>query len=191
MSCRVAHPCGLSVGSRLASIKINLPATAGGVHNWSQMTVDDKRGIAFIPTGTARCDFYGANRHGKNLFGNSLLALNARTGKRIWHYQIIHHDLWDYDLAPAPKLLTIRRNGQDVDVVAQATKHGFVVVFNRETDEPIWPIEESPVPQSDVPGEQSWPTQPFPTAPAGQHRPACLPMTDQQHVGHLVRRGLS
>ena len=140
-------------------------ATAGGVHNWSEMTVDEKRGIAFIPTGTARYDFYGANRHGKNLFGNSLVALNARTGKRVWHYQIIHHDLWDYDLAPAPKLLTIRRNGRDVDVVAQATKHGFVFVFNRETGEPIWPIEERPVPQSDVPGEQAWPTQPFPTAP--------------------------
>ena len=140
-------------------------ATSGGVHNWSEMTVDEKRGIAFIPTGTARYDFYGANRHGENLFGNSLLALDARTGKRLWHRQIIHHDLWDYDLAPAPKLLTIRRGGREVDVVAQATKQGFLFVFNRETGEPIWPIEERPVPQSDVPGEQSWPTQPFPTAP--------------------------
>jgi quinoprotein glucose dehydrogenase len=140
-------------------------ATAGGVHNWSEMTIDETRGIAFIPTGTARYDFYGANRHGANLFGNSLLALDARTGKRLWHYQIIHHDLWDYDLAPAPKLLTITRNGRAVDVVAQATKHGFLFVFNRETGEPIWPIEERPVPPSDVPGEQAWPTQPFPTAP--------------------------
>ena len=138
-------------------------ATAGGVHNRSEMTIDEQRGIAFIPTGTARYDFYGANRHGQNLFGNSLLALDARTGRRLWHYQLIHHDLWDYDVAPAPKLLTIRHNGRDVDVVAQATKQGFLFVFNRETGEPIWPIVERPVPQSDVPGEQSWPTQPFPT----------------------------
>ena len=140
-------------------------ATAGGVHNWSEMTVDAERGIAFIPTGTARYDFYGANRHGANLFANSLLALDARTGNRLWHYQIIHHDLWDYDLAPAPKLLTITRDGRRIDVVAQATKHGFLFVFERETGRPIWPIEERPVPQSDVPGERSWPTQPFPTAP--------------------------
>jgi quinoprotein glucose dehydrogenase len=140
-------------------------ASAGGAHNWSEMTVDEGRGIAFIPTGTARYDFYGGNRHGANLFANSLLALDARTGKRRWHFQIIHHDLWDYDLAPAPKLLTITRDGKAIDVVAQATKHGLVFVFNRETGAPIWPIEERPVPQSDIPGERSWPTQPFPTAP--------------------------
>ena len=170
-------------------------AIAGGVHNWSEMTVDEKRGIAFIPTGTARYDFYGANRHGKNLFGNSLLALDARTGKRLWHYQIIHHDLWDYDLAPAPKLLTIRRNGQNVDVVAQATKQGFVFVFNRETGEPIWPIEERPVPQSDVPGEQAWPTQPFPTAPPPFARQSFnvdeinpfLPETDKARVREMFK----
>jgi quinoprotein glucose dehydrogenase len=140
-------------------------ATAGGVHNWSEMTVDADRGIAFIPTGTARYDFYGANRHGANLFANSLLALDARTGKRLWHYQIIHHDLWDYDLAPAPKLLTVTRDGRRFDVVAQATKHGFLFVFERDTGQPFWPIEERPVPRSDVPGERSWPTQPFPTVP--------------------------
>jgi quinoprotein glucose dehydrogenase len=140
-------------------------ATSGGVHNWSEMTVDTARGIAFIPTGTARYDFYGGNRHGQNLFANSLLALDARTGKRLWHFQTIHHDLWDYDIAPAPKLLTITRNGQRVDVVAQATKQGLLFVFNRETGEPIWPIEERPVPRSNIPGEQSWPTQPIPSAP--------------------------
>ena len=138
---------------------------AGGVHNWSEMTVDEEYGIAFIPTGTARYDFYGGNRHGDNLFANSLLALDARTGERLWHFQTIHHDLWDYDLPTAPKLLTINRNGQEVDVVAQPSKHGFLFVFERETGEPIWPIEERPVPQSDIPGEQSSPTQPFPTAP--------------------------
>jgi quinoprotein glucose dehydrogenase len=137
----------------------------GGVHNWSESTVDAERGIVFIPTGTARYDFYGGNRHGANLFGNSIVALNARTGERIWHFQTIHHDLWDYDIPQNPKLLTINVNGIEIDAVAQATKQGFLFVFDRVTGEPVWPIEERPVPQSDVPGEQSWPTQPFPTAP--------------------------
>jgi glucose dehydrogenase len=139
---------------------------SGGVHNWSEFTIDEQRAIAFIGFGSPRFDFYGGDRQGNSLFGNSLVALDARTGKRIWHYQLVHHDLWDYDLPQAPKLLTIRRNGRNVDVVAQATKHGFLFVFERETGRPIWPIEERPVPQSDVPGEHSSPTQPFPTRPA-------------------------
>jgi quinoprotein glucose dehydrogenase len=139
--------------------------TSGGVHNWSEMTVDEKRGIAYFPLGTARYDFYGANRKGNNLFGNSLLALDARTGKRLWHFQVVHHDLWDYDLTGAPKLLTVKHDGKSVDIVAQPTKFGFLYVFNRVTGEPLWPIEERPVPQSDVPGEWSSPTQPFPTKP--------------------------
>ena len=139
--------------------------TVGGVHNWNEMTVDEKRGIAYIPLGTARYDFYGANRKGNNLFGNSLLALDARTGKRLWHFQLVHHDLWDYDLTGAPKLLTVKHNGKSVDVVAQPTKFGFLYVFDRVTGEPLWPMEERPVPQSDVPGEWSSPTQPFPTKP--------------------------
>ena len=129
------------------------------------MTIDEKRGIAYIPLGTARYDFYGANRKGNDLFANSLLALDVRTGKRLWHYQLVHHDLWDYDLPVAPKLLTVKHNGKNVDVVAQATKFGFLFVFDRVTGEPLWPIEERPVPQSDVPGEWSSPTQPFPTKP--------------------------
>ena len=137
----------------------------GGVHNWSELSVDDKRGIVYIPFGTARFDFYGGNRKGNNLFGNSLVALDARTGKRLWHYQLVHHDLWDYDLPQAPKLLTLRKDGRNVDVVAQATKHGFVFVFDRVTGTPFFPIEERPVPQTDVPGEWTSPTQPFPTAP--------------------------
>ena len=137
----------------------------GGVHNWSELTVDEKRGIVYIPFGTARFDFYGGNRKGNNLFGNSLVALDARTGKRLWHYQLVHHDLWDYDLPQAPKLLTLRKDGRNVDVVAQATKHGFVFVFDRVTGAPFFPIEERPVPQTDVPGEWTSPTQPFPTAP--------------------------
>ena len=93
------------------------------------------------------------------------MALDARTGKRLWHYQLVHHDLWDYDLPQAPKLLTLRKDGRNVDVVAQATKHGFVFVFDRTNGTPFFPIEERPVPQTDVPGEQTSPTQPFPTAP--------------------------
>jgi len=139
---------------------------AGGVHNWSELTVDAQNGIAFIPFGTARFDFYGGDRAGDNLFANSLVALDARTGKRLWHHQLVHHDLWDYDLPQAPKLLTLRQNGQNVDVVAQATKFGFIFVFERKTGKPIFPIEERPVPQSDVPGEQSSKTQPFPSKPA-------------------------
>ena len=139
---------------------------SGGVHNWSESTVDEQRGIAYINFGSPRFDFYGGDRKGNNLFGNTLVAIDARTGRRIWHYQLVHHDLWDYDLPQAPKLLTIRQNGRTIDVVAQATKHGFLFVFNRETGAPIWPIEERKVPQSDVPGEFSSPTQPFPTKPA-------------------------
>src|SRR5262245_15552664 len=139
---------------------------SGGVHNWSEFTVDERRGIAFIGFGSPRFDFYGGDRPGTNLFGNSLVALDARTGTRLWHYQLVHHDLWDYDLPQAPKLLTIRQSGRTIDVVAQATKQGFLFVFERETGRPIWPLEERRVPQSDVPGERSSPTQPFPTKPA-------------------------
>ena len=139
--------------------------TSGGVHNWNEMSVDEKRGIVFIPFGTARYDFYGPDRHGQDLFGNSIVALDARTGKRLWHFQTVHHDLWDYDLPTAPKLLTVKHDGKNVDVVAQPTKQGFLFVFERETGKPLWPIEERPVPKSDVPGEESWPTQPFPTKP--------------------------
>ena len=93
------------------------------------------------------------------------MALDARTGKRLWHFQTVHHDLWDYDLPTAPKLLTVKHDGKNVDVVAQPTKQGFLFVFERETGKPLWPIEERPVPKSDVPGEEAWPTQPFPTKP--------------------------
>jgi quinoprotein glucose dehydrogenase len=138
----------------------------GGVHNWSESTVDEQRGIAFVNLGSPRFDFYGGDRCGNNLFGNSLVAIDARTGRRLWHQQLVHHDLWDYDLPQAAKLLTIRQGGRNIDVVAQATKHGFLFVFERETGRPIWPIEERAVPKSDVPGECSSATQPFPTKPA-------------------------
>jgi quinoprotein glucose dehydrogenase len=137
----------------------------GGVHNWSELTVDEPRGIVYLPLGTARFDFYGGNRRGNNLFGNSVLALDARTGKRLWHFQTVHHDLWDYDLPQAPKLLTVRHDGRNVDILAQASKQGFLYVFDRVSGTPLWPIEERPVPQTDAPGEQTSPTQPIPTMP--------------------------
>jgi glucose dehydrogenase len=138
----------------------------GGGHNWSEFTVDEENGIAFVGFGSPRYDFYGGDRKGNNLFANSLVAIDARTGKRIWHQQLIHHDLWDWDIPQSAKLLTIRQNGKPRQVVAQATKQGFLYVFDRKTGQPIWPIEERPVPQGTiVPGEALWPTQPFPTAP--------------------------
>lgn len=139
--------------------------TGGGVHNWAEMTVDEDRGIVFIPFGSPRFDFYGGDRHGDNLYGNSLVALNARTGERLWHFQIVRHDLWDYDLPNSPKLMTLQRDGRSVDVVAQVAKQGLVFVFDRETGEPFWPIEDQPVPQTDVPGEWTAATQPIPTLP--------------------------
>jgi quinoprotein glucose dehydrogenase len=138
---------------------------AGGANTWGDITLDRKNGIVFFPTGSPTHDLYGADRAGNNLFANCLLALDARTGKRLWHFQTVHHDLWDYDLASAPKLLTVRHEGRTVDIVAQAGKTGFLYVFERLTGKPLWPIEERPVPKSDVPGEVSSPTQPFPTRP--------------------------
>jgi quinoprotein glucose dehydrogenase len=138
----------------------------GGGHNWSEFTIDEENGIAFVGFGSPRYDFYGGDRKGNNLFANSLVAIDARTGKRIWHQQLIHHDLWDWDIPQSAKLLTIRQNGKPRQVVAQATKQGFLYVFDRKTGQPIWPIVERPVPQTDVPGEWSSPTQPFPTKPA-------------------------
>ena len=138
---------------------------SGGANTWGEFAIDEKRGIAYFPLGSPTYDLYGADRIGANLFGNCLLALDARTGKRIWHFQTIHHDLWDYDLVTGPKLLTVRHGGKMVDIVAQPGKTGFLYVFNRVTGEPLWPIEERPVPKSDVPGERSWPTQPIPTKP--------------------------
>jgi len=140
--------------------------TATGVMPWPGQSLDEKRGIVYIATKTAEPDFYGADRHGMNLFANSLVALDAATGKRLWHYQIVHHDLLDKDLPCPPILLTVKHGGKTIDAVAQGTKHGLLFVFDRVTGEPLWPIEEKPVPASDLRGEQAWPTQPFPTKPA-------------------------
>ena len=130
------------------------------------MSIDEERGIVYIPTGSATADFYGGDRPGQNLFANCLLALDVKTGKRLWHFQTVHHDLWDLDNVSAPQLVTVTHNGKKVDVVAHAGKTGFLYVFNRVTGAPLWPIEERPVEVSQVPMEKSWPTQPFPTKPA-------------------------
>ena len=140
--------------------------TAGGANSWPGMTVDLARGIVYIPTGSATPDFYGGDRVGANLFANSLVALDALTGTRRWHFQTVHHDLWDRDLPAAPNLVTVTHEGQRVDAVAQITKSGFVFLFDRASGSPLFPVEERPVPASDLPGERAWPTQPFPTKPA-------------------------
>ncbi|HSJ01409.1 MAG TPA: PQQ-binding-like beta-propeller repeat protein, partial [Verrucomicrobium sp.] len=140
--------------------------SATGVMPWPGQSLDEARGIVYIATKTAEPDFYGATRHGDNLFANSLVALKADTGERLWHFQIVHHDLLDKDLPCPPVLLTVTKNGKKIDAVAQGTKHGLLFAFDRVTGEPLWPIEERPVPQSDLRGEKTSPTQPFPTKPA-------------------------
>lgn len=137
----------------------------GGVNDWAGLSVDSKRGIVFLALGSPSYDFYGGDRKGDNLYGNCVLALNAATGKHIWHFQTVHHDMWDYDLPAPPALITITKDGKQTDAVAQITKQGFVFVFNRETGAPLFPIEERKVPQSHMPGEVSSPTQPFPVKP--------------------------
>jgi quinoprotein glucose dehydrogenase len=137
----------------------------GHTNVWAPMTLDAERGLLYLPVSTPSNDFYGGNRPGQNLFGESLVCLDAATGKRKWHFQTVHHGLWDYDLPGPPVLATIHVNGKKIEAVVQLTKTGFAFVFDRLTGKPVWPIEERPVPASDVPGEHAWPTQPFPTKP--------------------------
>jgi len=125
----------------------------GGVDAWGELTVDEKHGIVFVPLASAKYELYGGDRKGNNLYADSIVALNARTGKKLWHFQTIHHDVWDYDLNAAPQLVTVKHEGKMVDAVAVASKSGFLFVFDRLTGKPLWPIEERPVPASDVPGE--------------------------------------
>src|ERR1700760_3891686 len=139
---------------------------AGAANNWAGMTVDVKRGIVYVPTGSAVYDFYGGDRLGNDLFADSLIALDAETGKRIWHFQGVHHDLWDRDFPAPPALVTVTHAGQRVDAVAQTTKSGLLYVFDRTTGKSLFPIQELPFPKSNVPGEVTSPTQPFPTLPA-------------------------
>ena len=138
---------------------------SGAANVWSTITADLARGWVFLPVSTPSFDFYGGDRLGANLYSDSVVALDARTGAVRWHFQTVHHDLWDYDLAAPPVLLTLNRDGRAVDAVAQATKHGFVFVLDRQTGAPLFPVEERPAPPSDVPGERASPTQPIPTAP--------------------------
>lgn len=138
----------------------------GGANNWAGMSLDEARGIVYVPTGSAAYDFWGGDRLGQNLFANSLLALDAATGERLWHFQTVHHDIWDRDLPAPPNLVTLTHDGETIDAVAQVTKSGFVFVFDRVTGEPLFPIEERPVPPSTLGGEHAWPTQPFPVKPA-------------------------
>ena len=137
----------------------------GGVDTWGEFSVDDKRGIVYLPTASAKYELYGGDRKGDNLFANCMLALDARTGKYLWHYQTTHHDVWDFDPDSAPQLITVKHDGKMVDAVALASKNGFLFVFERATGKPLWPIEERRVPASDVPGEVTAATQPFPTVP--------------------------
>lgn len=138
----------------------------GGANNWAGMALDERRGIVFVPTGSAAPDFHGADRRGDNLFANCLLALDASTGKRLWHFQAVHHDIWDRDFPSPPTLVTVRRDGRVLDAVAQTTKQGYVFVLDRETGRPLFPVEERPMAPSAVPGERAARTQPVPVSPA-------------------------
>jgi quinoprotein glucose dehydrogenase len=139
----------------------------GGANSWAGIVIDEKRGVVYASTGSAATDFYGGARIGQNLFANCVIALDALTGKRVWHYQLVHHDLWDKDLPQPPVLLTVKRNGKPVEAVAQATKDGKIFLFNRDTGEPLFDVKETPVPVAPaLPGEQPWPTQPVPVKPA-------------------------
>ncbi len=137
-----------------------------GTNVWGLMSIDSDLGIVYLPHGSPTYDFYGADRKGANLYGNSLVALDALTGKLKWYFQAVHHDTWDYDLEAAPVLITVTRDGKRIPAVAELSKHGFVFILDRRNGKPVFGVEELPVPQSDVPGEHSWPTEPFPVKPA-------------------------
>lgn len=137
----------------------------GGANSWAGLTVDHQRKLIFVGTGSAAFDFYGGNRKGQNLFANCVIALDAETGERKWHYQIVHHDIWDRDMPAPPILVTVKHDGKKIDAVAQVTKSAYVYLFDRDTGEPLFPIEEIPVPPSDLDGEEAWATQPIPVKP--------------------------
>lgn len=154
------------------------PTISGGANAWAGVTVDQGNAMVFAATGSASFDWYGVNRHGDNLFADSVLALDARTGKRVWHYQVIRHDLWDWDLPTAPNLVTVMRNGKPVQAVAQLTKHGYVFVLDRKTGTPLFPVEERRAPESTIDGEQAAARQKHPLAPP--------PFTRQQMTEAMV-----
>ena len=165
---------------------------SGAANDWTGMALDEKRGMIFVPTGSAAFDFYGANRTGDNLFADCLIALRADTGERVWHFQEAHHDIWDRDLPSPPSLVTVTRDGRQIDAVAQTTKSGFVYVFERESGKPLFPVEERPVPASDLIGEVAAKTQPFPLLPAPFARQALsedmlTDRTPEAHAAALAR----
>ena len=159
---------------------------AGAANNWSGMALDEKRGIVYVPTGSPVFDFYGADRVGNNLFADTLIAIDANTGKRIWHFQGVHHDIWDRDFPSPPALVSIKRNGVSIDAVAQPSKQGFLFLFDRVTGKPVFPIKERKFPASQVPGEVTAPTQPVPVAPAPFARQALTPelLTQRTPAAH-------
>ena len=163
---------------------------SGAANAWGLMSVDEERGLVYVPTSTPTNDYYGGHRPGDNLFAETLLCLDAMTGERRWHQQIVRHGLWDYDLSAAPNLLTLHKDGREIDAVAQVTKHGFTFVFDRVTGEPVWPIEDRPVPASQVPGERTAATQRFPLRPPPFERQGLteddlLDLTPELHAAAL------
>ncbi len=144
--------------------------TAGGVNAWGGLSLDGERGLVFIATGSPSYDHYGGERKGKNLFSDSVVALKAATGERVWHFQTVHHDLWDFDLPCPPSLVRVTHDGKQIDAVAQVTKMGHLFLLDRDTGRSLFPVEERPVPQSQLDGEESWPTQPFPLRPPAYAR---------------------
>jgi quinoprotein glucose dehydrogenase len=158
---------------------------AGAANAWSIISVDSARDLVFVPTGSASPDFFGGERLGQNLFANSIVALRASTGRMVWHFQTVHHDLWDYDVPAQPLLFTMHREGREIAALAQTTKMGHVFMLDRETGTPLFPVEERPVPRSDVAGEDAWPTQPFPTVP----RPLSSPRFDLSEIFGVTDAG--
>jgi quinoprotein glucose dehydrogenase len=152
----------------------------GAANAWSIMSADEERDLIFVPTGSASPDYYGGLRPGDNKWANSVVALRAKTGKIAWGFQLVHHDLWDYDTASPPLLALLTHDGKEIPVVIQGNKTGFLYVLNRDTGAPVFPVEERPVPQTDVPGEVSSPTQPFPVAPP--------PLGGHSSAGDVMRR---
>jgi len=165
---------------------------SGGANAWSGMSLDEKRGWVFVPTGSASFDFYGGDREGDNLFANCVIALNARTGERIWHYQTVHHDLWDRDLPCPPNLVTLEYDGEKIDAVAQITKSAYIFLLDRETGNPLFPVEERPVPASRLKGEKAAATQPIPSKPPpfARHRVREEDLTTRTPEAHAFAKAI-